>query len=305
MAREVTLSDFDAAGKAGVVGGAAEGAGGGGIAFPCGDARLSSEGEGHAPASGIELGDAALRWKGSEDGTDDRGFAAFGRLQECAGWWGDGNARECGGWGTQYDYRLGFVFAVCPGDAGQRMGPGEFGQCKAIGQSERGVGAQEDIRAGVQQIGDHRGFAAKALEAAQKIAEWGEEGDKRGMEDEAGAEVDDLGATLAMQTEHHATLRAARGKVHASALTSGGDGDAMERDVGEAGAAEGHFQDAGFVGEVSVGRQIVECAAAAGAEMGADLSPLDIWHFPYQAPKADRPVWARPRIKAWTSWVPS
>jgi hypothetical protein len=56
-----------------------------------------------------------------------------------------------------------------------------------------------------------------------------------------------------MQTEHDATLRAACGKVHASALTSGAGRDGVELNAGEAGAAEGRLKDAGFAGEVSVG----------------------------------------------------
>src|ERR1700722_19470562 len=109
---------------------------------------------------------------------------------------------------------------------------------------------------------------------------------------------------MTVEAERYAGTCATGSEIHAATLARGGTSGRAQNNVAEASAAEGGLQDAGFVGEVRRVGQIIQHATAAGAEVGASR-PLWFCHRVLQAPKAERFVWARPRIRAWTSWVPS
>ena len=72
-----------------------------------------------------------------------------------------------------------------------------------------------------------------------------------------------------------------------------------DRSIAEPGTPEGLRETVCLVGEIGVVRSILQRATAAGTEMRAGGV------FQLVQPNADRPVCARPRIRACTSWVPS
>ncbi len=192
------------------------------------------------------------------------------------------------------------------------MGAGEFGHREAIGQGQRRICTEQKIRAGRQQVGYDRGLAAKALKSAQEVMQGSEECDKDWMQHEAGGEVHHLCAAFAVQPERNAVAVTTSGEVHATALAWAGPGNWLEFDIVEAGAVKRGGQQVGFAGDVACVIQVLQGAATARTEVRAGPRPLASsckgrWKdgFVSLYPNAEMPVWARPRIRACTSWVPS
>ena len=117
------------------------------------------------------------------------------------------------------------------------------------------------------------------------------------MQHKARGQIDDVRAALPMQAEYHAATRAACGQVHAAPLARCGQRRPRQHDIGETGTAQRDRKLIAFLRNVGSGRQILQRAAAAGAEMWAAQI--------VGQPNADSPVCARPRMSACTSCVPS
>ena len=181
--------------------------------------RWAAEGEGESAAPRKEFdGAGAVGQAGrqaGEDGRYDGGFALRGGLEEGARGEVHAVAGENGEGGRLLEGGFGGGWAEGAGDAGDGVRGGESSEFFAVGRGERAVEAQQEVGAGLCEVGEHGAAAAQGGQAGEGSAERSDQGEQTGVEDFAGGEVDDVGGMGAVQAERDATLAALGGELHA------------------------------------------------------------------------------------------
>ncbi len=192
--------------------------------------------------AGVEFGDAGFGGEfgqAGECGGDDGGLALRAGLQEGAGWGFDGRAGEGDDRRVQDDDGLGLGFVLRHTDAGCVVGAGEGDDFAPVRAGERGIGAEQNIGAVVEEVDDDRSGAAEGFQAAEQDSERWQEGDDAGVEEDAFPHVDDGFAAGFVQAKGDGGADAGGGKVSAAAGLEWGFDEGEDKWVFIAGADEG------------------------------------------------------------------
>ena len=140
---------------------------------------------------------------------------------------------------------------------------------QAVSKLQGCVGAQQHVGAAVEQVGDHRGLAAQTLAARQQVAQRRQQRHQRGMQHEALVRSTTSALRCRCRPSAMPCRGTPRGKVHAATLARCGAGRQRQRHIGEPGAAQRGRQHVTFFRDIRGIRQVLQRAAAAGAEMRA------------------------------------
>ena len=105
-----------------------------------------------------------------QHGSDDGLLALRTRLQEGAGGWRDRNATQRDTHGSKLGGNFRHAIAPRPGDARQAMGSGKPRQQHPPSGIQHAIGAQQQIRPGIEQVQHRRAITLQRRQARQQIA---------------------------------------------------------------------------------------------------------------------------------------
>ncbi|HTW25493.1 MAG TPA: hypothetical protein VME92_00090 [Acetobacteraceae bacterium] len=157
----------------------------------------------------------------------------------------------------------------CPGDAREAVRRGEASEGGAIGGGGRRIGAEQQIRAAVQQIDQNGPLAARPLQPGEYRSQRRDQGEQRRMQHRAGFEVDHARLPRRVQPQRHAGAAAAERELGAPPRSRRRACQRRNRRVGESGAAQRLRQQPGLPRGIGPIVPVLQRAAAAGAEMRA------------------------------------
>lgn len=137
------------------------------------------------------------------------------------------------------------------------MQAGELGQRGAIGRLHWCVGAKQEIRAAVEQIGDDRTLVARRHHARQQVAQWREQDEQRRVQHETRSKIDDLTALLPMKAKNDPLAGTADGEIHATPFAGSAGHQSRDRRVGESCAPQCGDQQVPLVVPVGLLRPVL------------------------------------------------
>ena len=184
-------------------------------------------------------------------------------MQEGAGGWRDRNATQRDGHRPKLGGDFRHAIAPRPGDARQAMLRGKPRQQRPPRGIQRAIGAEQQVRPGIEQVQHRRAIALQRRQARQQIAQWLQHRHQARMQYRAGGDIQNGGAPRRVKAKPEPIRPAPDGEISAPAhARRRGDGLA-NGGFGKTTARQSNAQPLSLPGGLGGGRPMLQGATAA------------------------------------------